>query len=92
MRVSADLQAGSVWVNQYGILHNSVPFGGYKVSRDPLSITRGELTWEYSIQTSGHGRELGGAGIHEYMNVSLPLPLSVLIVNDWTILMSVHLN
>lgn len=50
MRVSADLQAGSVWVNQYGILHSSVPFGGYK--------------------SSGTGRELGGAGIHEYMNVS----------------------
>lgn len=32
MRVSAELDAGSVWVNQYGILHSSVPFGGYKQS------------------------------------------------------------
>ncbi|KAL8292854.1 hypothetical protein RQP46_000548 [Phenoliferia psychrophenolica] len=32
MRVSAALDAGSVWVNQYGILHTSVPFGGYKMS------------------------------------------------------------
>lgn len=31
-RVSAALEAGTVWVNQYGILHNSVPFGGFKAS------------------------------------------------------------
>ncbi|ORY57984.1 putative aldehyde dehydrogenase [Leucosporidium creatinivorum] len=32
MRVSGELQAGTVWVNLYGLLHSSVPFGGYKHS------------------------------------------------------------
>ncbi|KAG8907975.1 aldehyde dehydrogenase (NAD(P)(+)) ald5, partial [Tulasnella sp. 408] len=29
-RVTSALKAGTVWVNQYGTLHNNVPFGGYK--------------------------------------------------------------
>lgn len=32
MRVSSELEAGTVWVNQYNILHNNVPFGGKKQS------------------------------------------------------------
>ncbi|KAF9782759.1 aldehyde dehydrogenase domain-containing protein [Thelephora terrestris] len=32
MRVSLALDAGTVWVNQYDILHNNVPFGGKKQS------------------------------------------------------------
>ncbi|KAF5369841.1 hypothetical protein D9758_001136 [Tetrapyrgos nigripes] len=32
MRVSAMLEAGTVWVNQYNLLANSVPFGGKKQS------------------------------------------------------------
>ena len=28
MRVSGALEAGTVWVNQYNILNNNVPFGG----------------------------------------------------------------
>lgn len=31
-RVARALDAGSVWVNQYGAVHNSVPFGGFKQS------------------------------------------------------------
>jgi len=31
-RVLAGLEAGTVWVNQYGILYNNAPFGGYKQS------------------------------------------------------------
>lgn len=31
-RISSALESGTVWVNQYGILHNSVPFGGFKCS------------------------------------------------------------
>lgn len=31
-RVTQSLQAGTVWVNQYGILNNQVPFGGFKSS------------------------------------------------------------
>jgi len=32
LRVVAALKSGTVWVNQYGALHNNVPFGGYKQS------------------------------------------------------------
>lgn len=31
-RVLAKLEAGTVWVNQYGNLYNNTPFGGYKQS------------------------------------------------------------
>jgi len=32
VRVSSALEAGTVWINQYNILHNNVPFGGKKQS------------------------------------------------------------
>ncbi|SJL01942.1 related to aldehyde dehydrogenase [Armillaria ostoyae] len=32
MRVSAALEAGTVWINQYNLLSNNVPFGGKKQS------------------------------------------------------------
>jgi len=32
LRVSGELQAGTVWINTYNILHNNVPFGGFKQS------------------------------------------------------------
>ncbi|GBE79170.1 NAD-aldehyde dehydrogenase [Sparassis latifolia] len=32
MRVSSELEAGTVWVNQYNMLQNNVPFGGKKQS------------------------------------------------------------
>ncbi|KAG1806904.1 aldehyde dehydrogenase domain-containing protein [Suillus plorans] len=32
MRVSSALEAGTVWVNQYNLLNNNVPFGGKKQS------------------------------------------------------------
>jgi len=32
MRVSSALEAGTVWVNQYNVLYNNVPFGGKKLS------------------------------------------------------------
>ncbi|KZT58784.1 aldehyde dehydrogenase [Calocera cornea HHB12733] len=32
MRVSGALEAGTVWVNQYNLLNNNVPFGGFKQS------------------------------------------------------------
>ncbi|KAF8639465.1 hypothetical protein AX16_010318 [Volvariella volvacea WC 439] len=32
MRVSSSLEAGTVWVNQYNLLNNNVPFGGKKQS------------------------------------------------------------
>lgn len=30
MKVSSELQAGTVWVNCYDLVHNSAPFGGFK--------------------------------------------------------------
>ncbi|KAL9036576.1 MAG: hypothetical protein Q9214_006072, partial [Letrouitia sp. 1 TL-2023] len=32
IRVSGKLKAGTVWVNQYNMLHHTLPFGGYKES------------------------------------------------------------
>ncbi|KAI0079706.1 NAD-aldehyde dehydrogenase [Panus rudis PR-1116 ss-1] len=32
MRVSSALEAGTVWINQYNLLYNNVPFGGKKQS------------------------------------------------------------
>jgi aldehyde dehydrogenase (NAD+) len=32
MRVTSALEAGTVWCNQYGLLHAGVPFGGFKQS------------------------------------------------------------
>lgn len=32
IRVSNELRAGTVWVNNYNQLHHSLPFGGYKES------------------------------------------------------------
>jgi aldehyde dehydrogenase (NAD+) len=32
MRVSAALEAGTVWVNSYALLHAQAPFGGFKQS------------------------------------------------------------
>jgi aldehyde dehydrogenase (NAD+) len=32
MRVTAALDAGTVWCNQYALLHTGVPFGGFKQS------------------------------------------------------------
>ena len=32
IRVANSLKAGTVWVNQYNMLHQQLPFGGYKES------------------------------------------------------------
>lgn len=32
IRVSSALRAGTVWINQYNMLHHQLPFGGYKES------------------------------------------------------------
>jgi aldehyde dehydrogenase (NAD+) len=32
LRVTSALDAGTVWCNQYGLLHPGVPFGGFKMS------------------------------------------------------------
>ncbi|KDQ14746.1 hypothetical protein BOTBODRAFT_32498 [Botryobasidium botryosum FD-172 SS1] len=57
MRVSSALQAGTVWINQYGVLSNAAPFGGYKqsgIGRELGSYALQEYTivktilWDYS--------------------------------------------
>lgn len=30
MKVTSALQAGTVWVNAYDLVHNAAPFGGFK--------------------------------------------------------------
>ena len=30
--ISAKLEAGTVWINQHGVVHPMVPFGGHKAS------------------------------------------------------------
>lgn len=30
MKVTSSLQAGTVWVNAYDLVHNAAPFGGFK--------------------------------------------------------------
>ncbi len=46
-RLASLLEAGTVYVNCYGVGDPSMPFGGYKMS--------------------GYGRELGAAGLEEYL-------------------------
>ena len=48
-RVANAIQAGFVWINDYGTMPATVPFGGYK--------------------QSGNGREWGGYGIKEFLEV-----------------------
>jgi len=58
-RVQARLEAGTVWVNQYGLLYNQAPFGGYKqsgIGRELGSYALDNYTqiktvlWDYSGQ------------------------------------------
>ncbi|KAI5474405.1 aldehyde dehydrogenase, mitochondrial [Pseudohyphozyma bogoriensis] len=53
MRVSGALKSGTVWVNQYGILHSSVPFGGYKQSGIGRELGAHGLN-EYTITKAVH--------------------------------------
>ncbi|GAA5953175.1 hypothetical protein JCM21900_006128 [Sporobolomyces salmonicolor] len=53
MRVSGELSAGTVWVNQYGILHNSVPFGGVRQSGLGRELGRAGV-YEYCSVKSVH--------------------------------------
>ncbi|GAA5891054.1 hypothetical protein JCM5296_007363 [Sporobolomyces johnsonii] len=53
MRVSGELAAGTVWVNQYGILHNAVPFGGVRQSGIGRELGRAGV-YEYCTVKSVH--------------------------------------
>jgi aldehyde dehydrogenase (NAD+) len=53
MRVSSALEAGTVWVNQYNLLYNNVPFGGKKqsgIGRELGSYALEEYTSVKAIQ------------------------------------------
>ncbi|CAL1702137.1 unnamed protein product [Somion occarium] len=53
MRVSQALEAGTVWVNQYNLLYNNVPFGGKKqsgIGRELGSYALDEYTSVKAIQ------------------------------------------
>ncbi|KAF8609297.1 NAD-aldehyde dehydrogenase [Ceratobasidium sp. AG-I] len=60
-RVVNALNAGTVWVNQYNILHNNVPFGGYKQSGIGRELGSYALK-EYTIVKAVHwnfGEQMG---------------------------------
>ncbi|KAG8791395.1 aldehyde dehydrogenase (NAD(P)(+)) ald5 [Ceratobasidium sp. 428] len=60
-RVVNALNAGTVWVNQYNILHNNVPFGGYKQSGIGRELGSYALK-EYTIVKAVHwnfGEKMG---------------------------------
>ncbi|KZT74575.1 aldehyde dehydrogenase [Daedalea quercina L-15889] len=53
MRVANELEAGTVWVNQYNILYNNVPFGGKKqsgIGRELGSYALDEYTSVKAVQ------------------------------------------
>lgn len=59
IRVSNALRAGSVWVNQYNMLHHQLPFGGYKESG--IGRELGEAALANYTQTKTVAIRLGDA-------------------------------
>ena len=57
--VSNALKAGTVWVNQYNIIHHQVPFGGYKESG--IGRELGEAALANYTQTKSVSIRLGDA-------------------------------
>lgn len=53
-RVPPLIEAGTVWVNSYAILHSSVPFGGFKMSG--IGRELGEDGVREYTRESTHGR------------------------------------
>ncbi|GAA5918864.1 hypothetical protein JCM6882_002441 [Rhodosporidiobolus microsporus] len=53
LRVCGELHAGSVWVNMYGVVCPSVPFGGYKQSGIGRELGSAGVS-EYTITRSVH--------------------------------------
>jgi aldehyde dehydrogenase (NAD+) len=69
MRVSSALEAGTVWVNQYNMLCNNVPFGGKRQSGIGAycqSLSDADLI-THVCQILG--RELGSYALAEYTSV-----------------------
>jgi aldehyde dehydrogenase (NAD+) len=59
IRVSNALRAGTVWVNQYNMLHHQIPFGGYKESG--IGRELGEAALANYTQTKSVSIRLGDA-------------------------------
>jgi len=59
LRVSNALRAGTVWVNNYNMLHHQLPFGGYKESG--LGRELGKAALDNYTQTKTVNIRLGGA-------------------------------
>ena len=59
IRVSNELKAGTVWINQYNILPHNVPFGGYKESG--IGRELGEAALANYTQTKSVQIRLGDA-------------------------------
>ncbi|KAL9102138.1 MAG: hypothetical protein Q9163_002669 [Psora crenata] len=59
IRVSNGLRAGTVWVNQYNMVHHQLPFGGYKESG--IGRELGEAALANYTQTKSVSIRLGGA-------------------------------
>ncbi|GJN91034.1 hypothetical protein Rhopal_004049-T1 [Rhodotorula paludigena] len=58
MRVSRDLSAGTIWVNNYGLLSNAVPFGGMRQSGIGRELGR-QGVYEYCSATKSVHHNLG---------------------------------
>jgi aldehyde dehydrogenase (NAD+) len=70
MRVSSALEAGTVWVNQYNVLNNNVPFGGKRQSGIGVCcilLLDDRLITQLAFCISG--RELGSYALDEYTSV-----------------------
>jgi aldehyde dehydrogenase (NAD+) len=59
IRVSNELKAGTVWVNCYNLLHQNIPFGGYKASGNGREL--GEEALASYTQTKSVRIRLGDA-------------------------------
>jgi len=59
IRVSNALRAGTVWVNQYNMLHHQLPFGGFKESG--IGRELGEAALANYTQTKTISIRLGDA-------------------------------
>jgi aldehyde dehydrogenase (NAD+) len=59
LEVANALKAGTVWVNQYNMLHHALPFGGYKESG--IGRELGESALDNYLQTKTVQIRLGDA-------------------------------
>jgi len=68
MRVTGELEAGTVWANQYGQSLISLSLHSLLTRSQCIGILHSSVPFG-GMRQSGLGRELGRAGIYEYCNV-----------------------